>query len=240
MYKLVGAVDGLPHGREPSKAYPPLSTPKKVELSSDPSSSTSNDSTASALPSYSGSKSGPSDVEWLRGSVQSERRIANSHNPNPDGGVSRLDDDFTHNLPDFGTCRIQVRVNEVHKDVRLAWLMMTVVYRLLFSTSLHMSGSLSLGHTVRCACEARRDHHHHTSIYRQVDDHQGVIHHYRKRRNTSTFVILSRNQFSCSLARYTGRRWGPWRFSDRSVGEIARLRVFATLHTSWHVHAQVS
>jgi hypothetical protein len=49
----------------------------------------------------------------MQGSVRTERRIAVSHNPNPDGGVNRLDDELVHELPGFGTIRIQVRVNEV-------------------------------------------------------------------------------------------------------------------------------
>ena len=77
------------------------------------SSSSSRKSTTSILPDYSHRASDSSDIEWLQRSVRSERRVAVSHNPNPEGGVSRLDDDFTHNLPGFGTCRFQVRVNEV-------------------------------------------------------------------------------------------------------------------------------
>ena len=112
MYWLVGTVDGLP-----DQCYPPASHPAIKRSAHTPimpaSSSTASASQVSTLPSYDESRRDPTDVKWLRGSVRSERRIAISHNPNQEGGVSRLDDDFTHNILEFGTCRIQVRVNEV-------------------------------------------------------------------------------------------------------------------------------
>lgn len=112
MYWLVGTVDGLP-----DQCYSPASHPAVNRSTNTPimpaSSSTASASQVSTLPSYDESRRDPTDVKWLRGSVRSERRIAVSHNPNQEGGVSRLDDDFSHNILEFGTCRIQVRVNEV-------------------------------------------------------------------------------------------------------------------------------
>jgi hypothetical protein len=115
LYWLVGTIEGLPDGKNRPKTDIPPSSSDNVVLASVPSSSI-NSSATSALPLYSHVGSNLSDVEWLRGSVQSERRIAISHNPNPEGGVTRLEDDFTHNLPEFGTCRIQTRVNEVTQN----------------------------------------------------------------------------------------------------------------------------
>ena len=114
MYWLVGAIEGQPEGKGRPKADMRSGTSGGTDQGSAPSSS-SRSSGSSALPSYSRAASDTSGVEWLRGSIHSERRIAISHNPNPEGGVTRLDDDFTHNLPGFGTCRIQTRVNEVSK-----------------------------------------------------------------------------------------------------------------------------
>ena len=112
LYWLVGTIEGLPDGKHRAKAVTRPS-PSCNDDSASPASSSSSPSATSALPSYSNAGSDASDIEWLRGSVQSERRIAVSHNPNPEGGITRFDDDFTHNLPEFGTCRVQTRVNEV-------------------------------------------------------------------------------------------------------------------------------
>jgi len=131
MYWLVGTVDGLPDQCYSPASHPavnrsthtpimpasPASHPTINRSAHTPimpaSSSTASASQVSTLPPYDESRRDPTDVKWLRGSVRSERRIAVSHNPNQEGGVSRLDDDFTHNILEFGTCRIQVRVNEV-------------------------------------------------------------------------------------------------------------------------------
>lgn len=111
-YWLVGTIEGQSDGKKTSKPITRSSASSSTLPSAGPSSPSSGPST-SALPSYTDPGSNPVDVKWLRGLIRSERRIAISHNPNPEGGVSRLDDDFKHDLPDFGTCRIQVRVNEV-------------------------------------------------------------------------------------------------------------------------------
>jgi hypothetical protein len=239
-YWLVGTIDGLPEGATTPKAGPRSDGPASNELSlASSSSSSSRVPATSALPSYSNSGSGSRDVEWLRGSVRSERRIAVSHNPNPDGGVSRMDDDFTHNLPDFGTCRIQVRVNEVRRR-RLAELMTTVVCGLLFPTTLHMHSSVPTGDTVCYSRETRCDHHHNTSADRQVDDHQRDIHRHRERYDTSAFVFPSSIRLSCSLAWDASRWYGSRGSCHRSVREAACMRAHATFHASWDVHAQVS
>jgi hypothetical protein len=183
MYWLVGTIEGLPDGKDRLKPdIRPSSSNIRPSSSnsgnSAPASSSSNQSpTTSALPSYSNAGSDSSDVEWLRGSVQSERRIAVSHNPNPEGGVTRLDDDFTHNLSEFGTCRIQTRVNEVDQ-YRLAELMILVVYGLPLSITLHMPSPLPARNIIRYSRETRRNSHHHTAIDRQAHRHQTIVHHH--------------------------------------------------------------
>jgi hypothetical protein len=204
LYWLVGTIEGLPEGKNRSKADTRLSSSNNDGSTSAPSSS-SKPSATSTLPSYSNAGSDPSDVEWLRGSVQSERRIAVSHNPNPEGGVTRLDDDLTHNLPEFGTCRIQTRVNEVGQ-YRMTKLMTVVVYGLPLSITLHMPSSLSTGNTIRYSRETRRNSYHHTSIDRQADRHHTIVHYHRARYDTSTFVISTPTRLSRSLARGTSRR----------------------------------
>jgi hypothetical protein len=204
LYWLVGNIEGQPGGTSRPKVNVRASISQNVDLASG-SSSSSEPSATSALPAYSNAESGPSEVEWLRGSVQSERRIAISHNPNPEGGVTRLDDNFTHNLPDFGTCRIQTRVNEVGQH-RLAELTTLVVYRLSLSTAVHMSCALPTCDTIRYPRETRRNSHHHTSTDRQADSHQKVVHYRRAGYDTSTVVLSSSNRLSRSLARGTSRR----------------------------------
>jgi hypothetical protein len=164
LYWLVGTIKGLPEEKDRPKPATRLSSSSNIDRASTPPSSSKPPATP-ALPSYSNQGSDPSDVEWLRGSVQSERRIAVSHNPNPEGGVTRLDDDFTHNLSEFGTCRIQTRVNEVGQQCS-AKLMIVVVHGLPLSITLHMSSSLSTGYTIRYSRKTRRNSYHHTSIDR--------------------------------------------------------------------------
>jgi hypothetical protein len=173
LYWLVGTIEGLPEGKNRSKAVTRLSSSNNDDSTSAPSSS-SGPSATSALPSYSSEGSDPSDVEWLPGSVQSERRIAVSHNPNPEGGVTRLDDDFTHNLSEFGTCRIQTRVNEVGQH-RLTELMFIVVYGLPLSIALLMSSSFSTCYTVRYTRQTRRNSHHHTATDRQNHRYETIV-----------------------------------------------------------------
>lgn len=164
LYWLVGTIEGLPEGKNRPKTETRPSSSNNDDSTSAPSLA-SKSPTTSTLPSYSNEGSDPSDVEWLRRSIQSERRIAVSHNPNPEGGVTRLDDDFTHNLSEFGTCRIQTRVNEVAFS-RLAELMTVVVYGLPLSITLHMSSTLPTRNFVRYSRETRRNSYHHTSIDR--------------------------------------------------------------------------
>jgi hypothetical protein len=204
LYWLVGTIEGLPNGKNRPKADARLSSSNNDGSTSSPPSS-SKPSATSTLPSYSNEGSDPSDVELLRGSIQSERRIAVSHNPNPEGGVTRLDDDFTHNLSEFGTCRIQTRVNEVGQ-YRMTKLMTVVVHGLPLSITLYMSSTLSTGNTIRYSRETRRNSYHHTSIDREADRHQTVVHYYRARYDTSTFVISTSTRLSRSLARGTSRR----------------------------------
>jgi hypothetical protein len=164
LYWLVGTIEGIPEGKNRPKTDTHPSSSGNFDSASG-SSSSSKPPTASALPSYSNEGSDPSDVEWLRGAIRSERRIAVSHNPNPEGGVTRLDDDFTHNLSEFGTCRIQTRVNEVGQ-YRMTKLIYVVVYGLPLSFTLHMSRSLSTRDTVCYPRETRRNSYHHTAIDR--------------------------------------------------------------------------
>ena len=173
LYWLVGTIEGLPDGENRPKPDIRPSSSDNIALASAPSSS-SNSSATSALPSYSKVGSHPSDVEWLRGSVRSERRIAISHNPNPEGGVTRMDDDFTHNLAEFGTCRFQTRVNEVPRH-RLTELMFIVVYGLPLPFALHMSSSLSTCDNVLYTRKTRGNSHHHTSINWQTDRYQTIV-----------------------------------------------------------------
>jgi hypothetical protein len=164
LYWLVGTIEGLPEGKNRPKAVTRPCSSNNDDSTSAPSPP-SKPPTTSTLPSYSNEGSDPSDVEWLRGAIRSERRIAVSHNPNPEGGVTRLDDDFTHNLSEFGTCRIQTRVNEVGQ-YRMTKLITVVVYGLPLSITLHMSSTLSTGNTIRYSRETRRNSYHHTSIDR--------------------------------------------------------------------------
>lgn len=184
MYWLVGTIEGLLDGKDrlkpdirPSSSDIRPSSSFNSGDSASASSSSNKFPTTSALPSYSNAGSDSPDVEWLRGSVQSERRIAVSHNPNPEGGVTRLDDDFTHNLPEFGTCRIQTRVNEVGQ-YRLAELMILVVYGLPLSITVHMPSSLPARNIIRYSRETRRNSDHHTAIDRQAHRHQTIVHHH--------------------------------------------------------------
>jgi hypothetical protein len=128
---LPPTISSLPPSSHPVATAPTPTSPS--DTSSTPASAhhiaTVSDLT---LPSYADSGREPADVIWLRGSVRSERRIAISHNPNPEGGVSRFDNDFTHNLFEFGTCRIQVRVNEVSLPSSSISLTVTVVCGCLF------------------------------------------------------------------------------------------------------------
>lgn len=120
LYWLVGSIEGLSH----TAPAPPGNRHTTSRL---PSSSRDGDSIenmrgsqslhaagadASSLPVYS-ERSPHGGALHRQTTSRCERRIAVSHNPNPEGGVNRLDDDFTHDLPGFGTCRTQVRVNEV-------------------------------------------------------------------------------------------------------------------------------
>jgi hypothetical protein len=164
LYWLVGTIQGLPNGKNRPTADTRPSSSNNDDLTSAPSSS-SKSPTTSALPTYSTEGSDPLDVEWLRGSIRSERRIAVSHNPNPEGGVTRLDDDFTHNLPGFGTCRIQTRVNEVGQ-YRMTKLMTVVVYGLPLSITLYMSSTLPTRDFIRYSRKTRRNSYHHTSVDR--------------------------------------------------------------------------
>jgi len=148
LYWLVGTIEGQPEGKHGPKA----DTRSRTSGQSDAgpgSSSSSRLSGSSALPSYSRTASDTSGVEWLRGSVHSERRIAISHNPNPEGGVTRLDDDFTHNLPEFGTCRIQTRVNEVGKHRMRRADKCSGVWAASFHCASHASLSLHSRHCSR-------------------------------------------------------------------------------------------
>ena len=114
LFWLVGSIDGQSDSKHSAKIdIRPKSAMNTASANPVGSSSSSSRSSTSILPDYSHRASDSSDFERLQRSIRSERRVAISHNPNPNGGVSRLDDDFTHNLPGFGTCRFQVRVNEV-------------------------------------------------------------------------------------------------------------------------------
>lgn len=117
------------------------------------------------LPMYSAESSALVSISNLGRSIQSERRIAISHNPNPEGGVNRLDDDFTLDLPGFGTCRTQVRVNEVRACRRHA-LTLIVVCSMLLPNTLVVFCSFSIGYPFWCPSSHRFDDCHHPAIYR--------------------------------------------------------------------------
>lgn len=236
MYWLVGNIEGLPDGHSP-----PVIQSRTTRSTNPASSSSSREPSTSTPPPYSIPESESSDAKWLRGSVRSERRIALSHNPNPDGGVSRLDDDFTHDLPGFGTCRVQVRVNEVRKTWRYGSTSADalVVCGLPVPTTPDMPGSFSTGNIVLYPGQTRGYHHHHTSPDRQIDDNKRRIHHYRARSDTTASVHVPCLRLSCSLARFASRWSGCWRFNGRCFGKATLLRSIDTHDTSRNTYARV-
>jgi hypothetical protein len=126
------------------------------------------------LPMYSAESSALASISHLGESIQSERRIAISHNPNPEGGVNRLDDDFTLDLPGFGTCRTQVRVNEVRACRRHA-LTLIVVCSMLLPNTLVMYRSFSFGYPFRRPGSHRFNDYNHPTIYWQTIHDERVV-----------------------------------------------------------------